>query len=146
MKRKNHMAKFIKFLPGPYQAPMPSETDKEGQMLRYLQTKYGDSNVDQFELMMELNDHQKDDSVIKDAKDRVRPLSQIFGFAVSDWVKNGYVERVTQKALAPATVGKVARMEAQIKALETILRDAGLPYTPFAWDAPKASETVAKAA
>lgn len=125
------MAKFVKFTPGPWQATLPGEDKPDGQMLRYLQGKYGDKEVDQFELMTELNAHQSDESVIKNAKDRVRPLSQIFGFKIADWVKAGFVERVTAKALTPKEPGKMARLEAHIAALEEKLRAANIEFEPL---------------
>jgi hypothetical protein len=136
------MAKYVKFSAGPFQAPLPPEDKKEGQLLRYLQGKYGNGEpVDQFDLMNELNDHQKDDSVIVNPKDRIRPISQIFGFEIADWVKAGFAERVTQKALAPtAAPGKMARMEAHIRALESLLEQNSIPVTKFVFDAPKAEE------
>ena len=123
------MAKFIKFTPGPWQATLPAEDKAEGQMLRYLQTKYGNNPADQFEVMTDLNRHQEDGEVVKEKQ--VRPLSQLFGFKVADWVKNGFVERVTAKALTPKEPGKIARLEAHIADLEGRLRAANLPFEPL---------------
>ena len=114
----------------------PGTDTAEGQMLAYLQGKYGSEPADQYEVMLELNQHQGDESVIKDAKDRIRPLSQIFSFHVGDWTTKGFVERASLKAIAPTVRpvirGKVAQLEARIRYLEARLHEAGIQYNQAA--------------
>jgi len=126
------MAKFIKFVPvgGTTQAPAPVPESTEGQMLKYLQNKYGENPVDQFELMTELNKHQEDNAVLSEKS--VRPLSQLFGWYIPDWVKGGFASRVAAKELAPSQPGKLVRMENHIRELEAKLAAANIQYTPFA--------------
>jgi hypothetical protein len=77
-----------------------------------------------------------DDTVLKERS--ARPLSQLFGFFIPDWVKAGYAERITAKVLAPAAQpGKLARMLAHIDALEAKLKAAGIDFHPFVYDTPK---------
>jgi len=112
--------------------PAPGADAPEGQMLSYLQGKYGEEPIDQYELMLDLNAHQGDETVIKDAKERIRPLSQIFSFYIGDWTTKGYVERASLKAIAPTVRpvirGKVAQLEARIRYLEAQLQGAGVQY------------------
>jgi hypothetical protein len=135
------MAKFVKFPNDGYQVPLPEEGSVQRQMLDYLQTKYGENPVDQFDLMLELNTHQMDTEVLKERS--MRPLSQLFGFFISDWVKAGFAERVTAKVLLPQVKepGKMARMEGHIHDLEALLRANNIDFHPFEFGAPKANPT-----
>ena len=107
------------------------KTKQSREMLTYLFNTYGYDEVDQAELMIELNTHQKDGKVLSEGSKMA--FSGLYQFyrknEKSGWINLGFITiRKSSKALNAKN--ELENLKARVKYLEDLLDEAGMEYDP----------------
>ena len=97
------------------------KTKQSRELMMYLHNKYGHNAVDQSELMLDLNLHQKDTVVFSEIP--TGPISRTYEFYRKNsrcgWFEAGLIE-IVKTSKASAEKQRVSDLEARIEYLENL--------------------------